>query len=97
MYMVGTLSERCLQWGMGEERRISCTQWGTLTDTYPQMGMVRRRGSMAYMKWETLSDTCPQWGMWEEKRFSAMYTVKDAQSHISPGGEWQRGGSVPCT
>ena len=72
---------------MGNGRGESCTQWGTLTDTCPKMGMVRRRGSLACMKWEKLSDTCPQWGMGEDRSISAMNSVSAAHSYMSPGGD----------
>ena len=43
IFTVGTLSERCSQWGFGEERTISYTQCWTLTDTCPRVEMGEQR------------------------------------------------------
>ena len=58
---------------------MSCTQWGTLSDTCPQWGMVEeRRICVMYAVGDTRSHMSPV-GDGEEKRSSGMYAVGDAQ------------------
>ena len=79
----------CTQWetfthvpsgGWWRRGALACTQWGTLSDTFPQWGMgEERRISAMYTQWVTLTHICSQWGMVEERRSSGMYAVGDAQ------------------
>ena len=58
---------------------LPCTQWGTLSDTCPQWGMVRGEEELWHVPRRGGSVSCTQWGMGEERRSSAMYAVGDAQ------------------
>ena len=64
---------------------LACTQWGTLSDTCPQWGMVEeRRICVMYAVGDTHSH---MFGIMEERRICAMDAVEDTHSHMFSVGD----------
>ena len=77
---------------------LACTQWGTLSDTCPQWGMVEeRRSSGMYAVGDAQRHMSPVGDGGGEEDLWHVRSGGRSATHVPSGGWGRRRGALPCT